>query len=54
MNCAALQSPIELANSGRFVRKFQLNMYIPVCHTNKRPIQNVFGVVTNRLVGIGL
>ena len=29
-------------------------MYIPVCHTNRQPVQNTIGVVMNRLVGMGL
>ena len=35
-------------------RRFILNMYIPVSHTNWQPIQNMIGVVVNRLVGMGL
>ena len=30
------------------------NVYIPVCHTNRRPIRNTIGVVKNRLVGMAL
>ena len=29
-------------------------MYIPVCHTNGRPVKNTIGVVVNCLVGMGL
>ena len=29
-------------------------MYIPVCHTNRRPIKNTIGMVMNRLVGMVL
>ena len=29
-------------------------MYIPVCHTNRRPFTNTIGVVMNRLVGMAL
>ena len=35
-------------------RRFILNMYISVYHTNQRPIKNMIGVVMNRLVGMGL
>ena len=33
---------------------YKLNLYIPVCHTNRRPIKNMIGVVMNRLVGMAL
>ena len=33
---------------------YRLNLYITVCHTNKRPIKNTIGVVMDRLVGMGL
>ena len=35
-------------------RRFRLNLYILVSHTNRQPIKNTIGVVTNRLVGMGL
>ena len=35
-------------------RQFKLNMYIPVYHTNRRPIKNTIGVVINCLVGMAL
>ena len=38
----------------RIGRRFRSNLYILVCHTNRRPIRNTIGVVTNRLVGMGL
>ena len=33
---------------------FKSNLYIPVYHTNRRPIRNTIGVIKNRLVGMGL
>ena len=38
----------------RIVHRFRSNLYILVCHTNRRPIRNTIGVVKNRLVGMGL
>ena len=35
-------------------RRFRSNMYIPVYHTNRRPIKNTIGLVKNRLVGMAL
>ena len=29
------------------MRQFRLNMYIPVSHTNRRPIKNLIGMVMN-------
>ena len=34
--------------------RFRSNMYIPVYHTNRRPITNTIGLVKNRLVGMAL
>ena len=34
--------------------RFISNLYIPVSHTNRRPIKNTIGVVMNHLVGMGL
>ena len=34
--------------------QFKSNLYIPVYHTNRRPIRNTIGVIKNRLVGTGL
>ena len=39
---------------GRLYRRFISNLYIPVCHTNRRSIKNMIGVVVNRLVGMTL
>ena len=33
---------------------YKLNLYIPVYHTNRRPIKNMIGVAMNRLVGMAL
>ena len=33
---------------------YKSNLYIPVCHTNRRPIKNTISVVVNRLVGMAL
>ena len=33
---------------------YRLNLYIAVCHTNRRSLKNMISVVVNRLVGMGL
>ena len=35
-------------------RRFSLNMYIPVSHTNSKPILYMISVVMTHLVGVGL
>ena len=35
------------------MRHFTLNMYIPVRHTNKRPVENTIDMAMTRLVGMG-
>ena len=42
------------ATIGPLYRRFVLNLYIPVSHTNRRSIKNTIGVVVSRLVGMGL
>ena len=34
--------------------RLRSNIYIPVYHTNRRPIKNTIGLVKNRLVGMAL
>ena len=33
---------------------YKLNLYIPVCHTNRRSIKKKIGVVVDRLAVVGL
>ena len=44
---SAVQSAVQSADD-------KSNLYIPVCHTSRRPIKNAIGAVVNRLVGMAL
>ena len=54
MNRRCIIRPYNQLILMRFVRRFILNLYIAVSHTNRRSTKNTIGVAVNCLVGMGL